>query len=321
MSTTPTIFKRPIVKYTVVGGKKKERFGEDSTKLTVLILGRGGRFYRGNLLKEVLKHPVCEILYLEGPDISYDVEPLFRQYPEVRFLLLRTDTSTGEKINLGIEESRSRFVFVLWSDMHIRGKSLSTSLQEKIDASGALCTTPVLRNPEGEVIPSVRAPAFLKGKLKIVPWAPVKDETATLYPFDYCGIYHKEKFLFTGGYDYTITHPYWQKLDLGFRAHLWGERLVCSTTSGLDYLLEVPAEDNTPDESYRFFYVKNLAIRFRRDMAALANSRFFHYMLHSNNGPLHSLREFLRLKKWVELNRYRFKRDAKGMVGLWEMPE
>ena len=124
-----------------------------------------------------------------------------------------------------------------------------------------------------------------------------------------------------GGYDYTITNPYWQKLDLGLRAHLWGERIVCNTTLILDYLLEVPTEDNTPDDSYKYFYAKNLAVRFRRDMAVLAHTRFFHYMIHSDKGPFYSFREFLRIKKWVEMNQYRFKKDAKGMVELWEMPE
>ena len=321
MSTIPTTFKRPRVPYTVVGGLKKDRIRRYSSRLTILILGRGGRFYRGSLLEEILDLDFGDILYVEGPNIPYDVEPLFRKYPDVRFLLLRAESSTGEKLNLGIEEARSRLILVLWSDMRVPASSLSTKLVDRIDESGVLCTTPLLRNAKAEIIPSLETPAFIQGNLKVVPWTPRRDGLPTLFPFDYCGIYNKEKYLFTGGFDYSIVNPYWQKMDFGFRAFMWGERILSGTTPVLDYSLEVPSEDNTPDESYKFFYLKNLAVRFRRDLGVLPSVHFFRYVFRSDRGPLYSLKEFLQVRKWVELNRYRFKRDARGLLNMWEMPE
>ncbi len=320
MNTIPTTFKRPRVPYTVVGGTKKDRIRRYSSRLTILILGRGGRFYRGSLLEEILELGIGDILYVEGPNVPYDVEPLFRKYPEVRFLLLRADSSTGEKLNLGIEEARARLVMVLWSDMRPPA-GLSAKLLDKIDESAALCTSPQLRNPKNELIPSIQVPAFIKRNLKVVPWRSPRDALPTIFPFDYCGVYNKEKFLFTGGFDYTIANPYWQKLDFGFRAFMWGEKILATTSLAFDYSLEVPSEDSTPDESYKFFYLKNLAVRYRRDMGVLPTARFFTYLVRADKGPLYSLREFLQVKKWVEINRYRFTRDATRLVEQWEMPE
>ena len=36
---------------------------------------------------------------------------------------------------------------------------------------------------------------FFKRKLKIMPWNMINDNMESLYPFDYCGIYNKEKSL------------------------------------------------------------------------------------------------------------------------------
>ena len=212
-------------------------------------------------------------------------------------------------------------MFVLWSDMKIIPSTFSTKTLRTVDGSHVLCTVPILRNPHQEIIPSIQVPAFIRKRLKVLPWSPIKNGLSSIFPFDYCGLYNRELFLAAGGYDYMIVSPYWQKLDFGFRAFMWNEKIVCSDTLVLDYSFEVPSEDNTPNESYKFFYLKNIAIRYRHDMAILPRARILTYLIHTDRGPIQSFREFWIVKKWVELNKFRFKRDAQGLVALWEMPE
>ena len=90
---------------------------------------------------------------------------------------------------------------------------------------------------------------------------------------------------------------------------------------GRRYHGEAPVEDTTREQSYKLFYLKNLAIRFSRDSGALPRSRFLRYVLNSGGDVFTSAREFVNVRKWVEVNRYRFKQDARSVTELWESPE
>ena len=46
-----------------------------------------------------------------------------------------------------------------------------------------------------------------------------------------------------GGFDYTIQNPYWQNLDFGVRAHLWGEKIRIFTSFRIQYEGNPIAED------------------------------------------------------------------------------
>jgi hypothetical protein len=231
MSTTASIFKKRKVPYTVIGGSKVDRIRKSRAPLAVLLLNRGRRFYRQEKLQGLQEAGIGEILCVEGPRISYDVEPLSREFPGIRFLLLQEEASPGEKINVGIEECRTRLVFVLWSDMDFpgppEGEGGSDTGQwqpflQEIEDKEILCTVPQLRSSAGQVVPSIQVPALIKGKLKVMPWKPVQGGMGSLFPFDYCGIYNRSRFTLSGGYDPWMSNPYWQKLDFGMRSFLWG---------------------------------------------------------------------------------------------------
>ncbi len=315
MNTTPSISNQPGIPYTVVGGFKIDRIRKYSYRLTVLLLNRGGRFYRKELLSEIQKLKLGEIICIEGPNIPYDIEPLSRQFPEIRFLLLQGNASEGERINLGIEEARSELVLVMWSDMQIS----STSLM--VRDSGVLCSVPLLMNHKSETIPSIQIPALIKGKLRLIPREPTEEGMDTILPFDFCGIYSKAKYRLIGGFNRLISNSYWQKLDFGFRAFLWGERIVFNPGLKLNYSVELQSENTTADESYKLFYLRNLAVHFRGDSGILPYSRLLNYMMRSDTGPIYAYKEFREVRKWVEINRYRFRKDAQSLVSHWKMPE
>jgi hypothetical protein len=322
MSTTPSIFKRPRASYTVVGGGRDAGLAPDSSRrdgLTVLLLARGGRFYREEQLRELSGLPGVQVLSVEGPGPTYDLEELARRDPAVRFLLLREPASPGEKINLGMGEALSERVLVLWSDLRDEGGSLAAGLEPL--RRELLCHVPRLKSPRGEVLPSMLVPAMIKGSLKVMPWKPSQEGMRSLYPFDYCGLYSRRRFLQLGGYDPWMGNPYWQKMDFGFRAGLWGETIAWNPRLQFAYSGEPEGEDSTPDSSYKLFFLKNMAVRFTGDSGLLPLSRLPRYALRSGSGLLDSLKEFREVRAWVHENRFRFQGDAPSLLGRWEMPE
>jgi hypothetical protein len=284
-----------------------------------------GKFNREEFLAKNQNIEFAEILCVEGTDSSYDIEIRAKKFPSVRFLLLKEDVSTGDQINLGFQEVRSEKVLVIWSDMKISRRSLDAETVQRIAKKQNLCTVPLIRDAKSAPVPTIHVPAFWGRKLKIVPWESVDDGRATIFPFDYCGIYDKGRYQLVGGYDPQIVNPYWQKMDFGFRAHMWGQRIICDTSFELAYSGEVIPEDNTPDASYKVFYLKNIAIKLGRiedrPIGRLPFYKFFVYMVHSDTGPIYSLKEFLSVRNWLRANRERFVHDSRSLVEGWTVSE
>lgn len=314
MSTTHSTTDESLP-YTVVGGRHVDRGVTPSTLVTLVVLNRGRSVNRGGFFDRLLDLGFSDVLSVENAGAHYDVEALSRAHRDVRFLLLRGRTSLGEQVNVSMQEARGLFVYVIWNDMRVQ--ALSDAAKEGLRARNFLCTAPVVRNQKSELLPTAIAPAFYRSRLKVLPLAPAYTGTPTLFPWDYVGIYHKEQFVFAGGYDHRIPSPHWQKLDFGFRAHMWGytiqvdPQLSVSTT-------QVPAEDSTPDESYRRFFLKNLSVRFSSDQATLPTSRFPAFAFKTGGGLYGSWKLFREVQAWVHENRYRFKQDARRVTELWE---
>ncbi|MBN1649006.1 MAG: hypothetical protein JW874_13305 [Spirochaetales bacterium] len=319
MSTIPTTFNSTKVPYTVICGQKTNMPREMTFSL--LLLNRGERPFKATVLTELEKLSLDEIISVEGPHKSHEVEGLSRQFPKVRFLTLHEDTSTGEKVNIGIQEAMGQYVLVLWDDMKVGSASISSRLLERIRENGELCVVPLIQNRKNETVPSIMAPAFFRRKLKVVSLLPVKDSLPSIFPFDYAGVYCKEHFLLVGGYDRSLKNPYWQKLDFGFRSFMWGYRIICNTALRVSFQGDVPSEDATPDMSYKIFFLKNLSIKFSGDSGVLPAGRFFSYFFRSGTGFFNALKEFRAVRKWVQVNTYRFIQDARRITELWETPD
>lgn len=332
MSTTPTIFRRPRAPYTVLGGARVDRIRKERDALSVLVLNRGSRFDREQSLAALaaLAAPAApagesagELLWVEGTRVSHEIEPLSRRFPDVRFLLLQDDASPGEWVNLGMDETRSRRVFVLWSDMRPSAQTVRYLRAEPAGedrGADAMCLVPQLRGPSGEVLPTIRVPALVHGRLDVLPFSPVRPGMSSLLPYDYCGIYDRRRFQASGGFDTWMRNPYWQKLDFGLRCGLWGERIRWQEGLEVRYLREPEADDTSPDASYKLLYLKSLAVRFNGEMGTLPGLRWLTYALRSSSGLSDSLREFREIRDWVHEHRYRFRCDLAGLVNRWEMP-
>lgn len=317
MSTIPiTLNDRPIP-YTVVGGRKGKG-GSEGLPVSVVLLNRGNRLYRSQLFAELERVGFDSILSIESGADSPDVENLSSRFPQVRFLLPKQEISAGERINIGIRESRGPFVFVLWNDQRLSTAALSSRFFERLSEQDILCVAPFLSVREGEAVPALMAPAFDRSSLRVLSFAAQKDGDKTLFPFDGCGIYSREKFIQTGGYDGTIPDSWWQKMDFGFRAWLWGEEIRMAQALRVGYEELPPLQDTTPGASYGRFYLKNLAVRVREDGGMVPLSAFLPFFLRASRNPFPALSEFRAAREWVRVNRYRFRCDARSVVDLWE---
>ncbi|MDR0551828.1 MAG: hypothetical protein LBG72_07400 [Spirochaetaceae bacterium] len=231
-----------------------------------------------------------------------------------------------------------------------------------------LCTVPVMQNQALETVPTMNVPVaaadfaskktsffstnasskksagktgFFRGKntFECVPILPEYDEFPTLYPFDAAGVYDRARFIRLGGFDDALDSPYWQYLDLGLRAWLWGEEIRCDKPLRLSVEGQIHREDTTADASYRRFFLKNLAPVFRRsekkitletiaaasegivsestDGGVLPLVYFFPFALKSGMGIKTSWRLFSGIRHWVKDNSSRFVTDSRTLFRNW----
>jgi hypothetical protein len=320
------------VPYTVVGAPKGAPAGGsasgsasgaagDAASTTVVLLNRGSRLYRHETIDELERAGFRSILSVESKGDGVDAESLAARHPKARFLILSEPASPGVQVNLAIRESPGPYVFALWNDMRLSAQSLSSRFFDRLAERDLLCSAPALFGLGGEQLPSAVSPAEGRKSLKLLGLVPEKDGAKTLYPFDYAGIYSREKFVLTGGFDAGLANPYWQKIDFGFRAWLWGEEIRVLQALKLSYVDAPRPEDETPDASYKRFWLKNLAPSFRGDMGAIGFSRFWAYLRSRGGGATSALAEFKAAREWVRLNQYRFRTDAASLVDLWDEGE
>lgn len=317
MNTTPSTSERP---YTVVGGRRVERMAGTARRTSLVVLHRGGKYRRFELFDELQRLGFDDVLSIEPSSETYDIETLAQQYGTVRFLIPQRALSIGTQVNMGLQEALGRLVLVVWNDMELE-RSAGRAAARLAEEADHLCIVPLIRSDRGETVPTLTAPAFHGGRFRVLTLTPSHDGLPSLFPADYAGLYRRKRFLAVGGYDPAIETPYWQKLDFGMRAHLWGERIVYQSGLRISCSGGGPPDDTTPDESYRRFYLKNLALRFRADQGQLPTSRFLPFYLKSGGGAVSSWRLFRAMQQWVFANRYRFMQDARRVTELWEMQE
>ncbi|MDR2536989.1 MAG: hypothetical protein LBC46_01665 [Treponema sp.] len=328
MSTISTIFNNTMPSYTAVGGIERGA----SSGLSAVILNRGGRYPRRTLFQELEKVGFDYIISMEGPQERYDVEELSGRFPQVRFILLKESVSLGEQINLAASELSSSLFFVLWNDLRILHSGGASRMAERLQlgqeelyknvgqksAYRRLCTIPLIQNSHFENLPTISAPALFKGTVKTLMFAPEREGQSSLYPFDGVGIYDRLRFIDIGGFDTSLSSTHWQLMDFGFRAYLWGEQISATQLIRLSYDGEPPPEDNTTDESYRRFYLKNLAPIFQGDHASLPLRCFFPYSWRVDGDLFTVWAEFLKARHWIKDYQYRFRSDARAITELWE---
>ncbi len=234
-------------------------------------------------------------------------------------MIFSESSSPGAQIDAAFREALSDHIFVLHGDMQITASSISSRVFSKIAERERLCAVPVFRDASGEELPTAIGPVpGRNGSFETQPSAAGGREAPTLCVWDYSGIYRREKHLAIGGFDADILEPWWQKLEYGLRAWLWGEELRTHPALRVSYLDEPPSEDSSPGPGYRRFFLKTLAVKRRGDFARLPRSRWAAYRRSSGESASATRESFREIRRWVEANRFRFMIDAAQLTELWD---
>jgi hypothetical protein len=261
-----------------------------------------------------------DVLYVTGPDASADVEAASRRFPDARFLLLGGEASPGQKVNVAIEEARSPLVLVMRSDMRLFRWSASVEGLAKLAAPEAVCTVPAVLGDDGEILPTIHMPVLIRRRLRIIPLTELADGIMCLYPHAFCGLFRRETFLALGGFDAAFTNPYWQSIDFGFRAFMWGERILFREQFRVKTHGEPEVVDATRDADYKRFFLRTVAVRLGPERAELPWYRLFPYLLRAGVNPFSAYKEFSEAAAWVRKHSQRFRLESRGVCALWEPP-
>lgn len=317
MNIIPTTFNERRVPHTVIGGSVRKN-DEPVEELTVILLNRGGRFYRSAVFQNLESAGIGSVISVEMSTETYDVESLSARFPRVKFLVPLEKVTVGELINTAMAETLSPRVLVIWNDQRLPQTGLNQRVLDRLSEEPVLCAVPTLTGQRLENVPVCMVPAFSGKSVSVEPVSAARDQAPTVYAFDYSGLYDRNRFMSLGGYDPDIKNPYWQNLDFGFRAYLWGERLLISSTLRLTYEGDIPREDITADASYFIFYLKNLAPVFGKNGIALPRRAFWTLLLKGGLNIFEALGLLNRISRWISENQNRFIADARRIISSWE---
>lgn len=295
--------------YTVLRSGDPEWPSDDD--LAVLVLARGEGFYRDMLFESLYAAGFTRIVHAASGADRAQGERMSRRFPGVRFLLSSGSPNPGALLNLGMREMGTGKVLVLWSDMRLATSAISFRLRRKICGSSALCVTPVLAAADGARLEAVFSPAARDARIKpriavssgILPVegrGEAAEASPNLFPRDYCGIYDAELFLASGGFDESISDPWWQVVDFGLGAWAAGESVVHMPSVELRYEGTEPAAGpvvgKVPGAAWTRLWLKRLRARDPGACPSVAN--IIPYLL-ARRGPAgEGLREYRKLLSW-----------------------
>ena len=314
MNTIPTTFNEHVVSYTLAGGSS---FKSKGGGVDAVIMSRGGWYNFSSTVQQLLNLGCTSIISLELPNKSLDLEHMSAEYPYVKFLVPAEKITPGEGINIAMSELKGDFVLVLWNEQVIVDEKLLLKALGVASSTKKMCTAPILITKNHELVNTQMIPILQEGHFYTEALQTLQTNLRTIYPFDFSGIYNRRKFIEFAGFDYTISNPYWQNLDFGFRSYLWGEEIRLCTQFKLKYLASLPAEETSHDDSYTRFYLKNLKPTIKDGVARINFDVFFSYMKNMGANPFRAYKYFQIGKKWVKENEKRFKCTPYDLISNW----
>lgn len=315
MSIIPSTFDARQINHTSLGGSEKPE--KVLMPVTCIVINRAINQYRSRIFKNLESCGFQKIVSVERFSQNRNTVQLSHEFPAIKFLCSQDEVTECELVNLGMNEVDTRYVLVVYDDVCLEEFRFTPQLAKKLVAFGIFCVCPRVMTSERQNLPVRFTPCAEKTSFLVDSSLNIVDRAQTLYPFDMLGFYDADTFKQLGGFDYTIKAPYWQRLDLFFRAWLWGEKILLSSAFNLSYFGDVPADDSTTDFSYLQFYLKNLIPVFKNDHGEILKSSFFSFKARSSCGFNEALALFSRAAKWVKLNAYRFKTDSVSLMEHW----
>ncbi|MBO4403821.1 MAG: hypothetical protein J5780_00600 [Treponema sp.] len=314
MNTIPLTFNCRSVNYSVLGGKVNP---SPLVPVTCILFNRKTSLLREETFENIVARGFEKVICIEEGTGGFSKTNLSKLFPSVYFITALENVTVGDMLNIAVSETSSPYMLILPVELASGKFAFNMQTVERFAEKNIFCTVPHLYTSSLHGIPVNFTPESVKSVFNVTSSASAADGVPTLYAADYAGLYNRDRFIHLGGFDYTISSLYWQKLDFYMRAWLWGEKITVSSGFDLSYQGSIPDEDKTSDLSYLRFYLKNLAPVFKVDHGYIPRLSFLPFKLRSSCGLNESLRQFRDACRWTEENKYRFKTDAAGLIKEW----
>jgi GT2 family glycosyltransferase len=284
----------------------------------VILLNRSSRLLRREYLRDLTDQGFTEIVTVERANDAYTVESLSIEFGNVRFILVEQEFNIGEAINLAMTYIQSESVVVVWSTMGVpQGIDRAVASLREHPMRG--CVAPLLRGERNEPLPTMEAPAFHRRSLRIID-LPVRGTGGkTIYPYDYVGLYNRNVFSRLNGFDPDIPHPFWQRLDFGFRVYLTGGDIPVVPAFRISYKSIPVPEDRTIDRSYARFFAKNLAVKVSAQGARIPRGEVIRFALRSRLGIGSTISVFQNARQWIAVTGRDLRMDPRDLVERWSV--
>ena len=187
------------------------------------------------------------------------------KYPEVTFIVFSSETTTGEYINAMADECYTDYFLIVRSDMELIAFDGAELLSIMAGKEHPMVICPVMLSSDAEVMPTLRAP-YIRGKevdpQSFLPSVDSDREEKTLYPVLQSGLYDRALFQRLRGFDTEIQSEYYQSIDLGTRAWLFGYSVKLTRALAVRFPKRVSIiEDRSECSGMNRFYTKALSIK------------------------------------------------------------
>ncbi|WP_062326826.1 hypothetical protein [Treponema endosymbiont of Eucomonympha sp.] len=316
MNAIPVVFNERQISRTMLGGGEKPRNAE--MPVCAVLLSRAPNSRRDSALESLLQNGFSSIVSVEPPGDNGGAESLIQRFPSVTFILLHEAVSPGEMINLALGETSDEYALVLHDALKITPQMFTPRIFRRIAESDAFCTAPYLLTHDLRPIPVCFSPSVQKKRFAVAVSPLFAEGRKTLYPLDHVALFHRERFMRLGGYDYTIASPYWQNLDFSLRAWLWGEETRFSPLMQFSYEADRAEEDAGEGASSLRFFLKNIAPVVQNDHGYIPLSAFYGYWRKAGCSLPEARAQFADGRAWVETNKYRFRLDVAKLAASWQ---
>ena len=314
MNGIPLTFSEHQINRTIIGGTKT--IDPNALNISVILLNSSGSHFKLHMFENLLQCGFQTIVSVEH-DSSNFTDDVSKRFPMIKFLVPLEKTSDGDLINLAMSEVNSDYVLVLRDSLNIPSNFIPPHLAERLTADSPYSIVPRLFDNQKNAMPCAFSPSAERTHFVIDSSSEITNGKKTLYPFDYIGLYNRKKFIELGGFDWTISSPYWQNLDLSLRSWLWGEQTVLTSLLQFSYIDEPPVNDTTYNLDYLRCYLKNELPKIKMETGYIRRSSFFVFLAHSSCGLMEARRQFNAAKIWVAKNKFRYKMDLQSLVQNW----
>ncbi|MGM0431267.1 MAG: hypothetical protein ACQEQU_00975 [Spirochaetota bacterium] len=136
----------------------------------------------------------------------------------IRPIIFDEYESAGHYLNVVFKQVKTPYALVLWDDMQLDAR-LGETLVRWLLYHEPLCSGYFSYESDMSPMPVLINPELTEhDEITVSPAFPQATGEATLFPYDYAGIYTTEYVFSTGGFDEELDDGYWQLLDFGLSA-------------------------------------------------------------------------------------------------------